>query len=66
MALQHVYDTLGRAFCLDACSKMYTYNGPAGAVDTITATDPASGSIWIKTYVYAGNNISSESGWVKQ
>jgi YD repeat-containing protein len=49
----------------DGCLHTYTYDG-SGNLLTDTATDPATQSVYVKTYTYTGANLTSESAWVKQ
>ena len=59
-------DNRGVAVAIDSLPKTYTNNGPSGAVDTITATDPVSGDRWVQTLTYSGNNVAAQSIWVHQ
>lgn len=61
-----VVDNRGVAVAIDSLPKTYTNNGPGGAVDTITATDPVSGDRWVQTLTYSGNSIVGQSAWVHQ
>lgn len=56
-----VADSAGIVFNLDNCSHTYTYS--AGNLITDTATDGANS--WRKTYSYLGNDLATESKWVK-
>ena len=64
MSSNYIIDTKGNQVPIDSYPKTYTYNGPSGAVDSTTATDPGSGKSWTLTYTYSGNNIVGDSGWV--
>lgn len=69
MSIGYSFDNLGLPIPVDSCQKAYTFNGPSGAVDTITYTfhDTVSGltSTWLQTYTYDGSNVSNDSGYVR-
>lgn len=48
----------------DALPHVLTYNGPGGAVDTITVTDTL-GNQFRQTLTYTGSNVTGISAWVK-
>lgn len=43
-----------------------TYNGPAGAIDTITIGPDFDGNSFRQTFTYSGSNLTNISQWVKQ
>jgi len=60
-----IYDPKsGVYFDPDDASHVYTFAGPGGAVDTDTLT--YNGGTWVKTYIYTGSALTSETTWVKQ
>ena len=66
MSVSLTLDSTGQAVPIDSYPKSYTYNGPSGAMDTITASDPISGKKWVQTLTYAGSNVATQSMWVPQ
>lgn len=50
----------------DELPQTMTYNGPSGAVDTITAGPDFQGFSYKQTLTYTGNNVTTVSAWVKQ
>ena len=62
-----VYDSTG-AYLLhpDSLAQVLTYNGPSGAVDTITVGPDLLGNSYKQTFAYTGSNITAISAWVKQ
>ncbi len=43
-----------------------TYNGPGGAIDTITIGPDFDGNSFRQTLTYVGANVTAISAWVKQ
>ena len=56
----------GQYLIAESSPRTRTFNGPGGQNDTITITDAFSGLQFKYTFTFTGNNITSESGWVKQ
>jgi len=50
----------------ESLAQILTYNGPGGAVDTITAGPDAAGLSYKQTFTYTGSNVTAISAWVKQ
>tara|TARA_Y100000296_G_scaffold80523_1_gene106216 strand:- start:31720 stop:31893 length:174 start_codon:yes stop_codon:yes gene_type:complete len=49
----------------DQLNQVLTYNGPGGAVDTITAGPDNFGNFYRQTLTYTGTNVTNVSAWVK-
>lgn len=49
----------------DALAQAITYNGPNGAVDTITAGPDANGNSFRQTLGYTGAKVTLVSAWTK-
>lgn len=64
-ALSH--DSTGRILStpLDSHALAIAYNAD-GTINTITATDPISTSVYVCTYTYTNGSPTAISGWVKQ
>ena len=62
VVIAHHVATNGDLFPEDAPAA-FTYNGPGGAVDTVTKA--WAGASYRLTYAYSGDSLVSASGWVK-
>jgi hypothetical protein len=64
-ALSH--DSTGKILStpLESHSLAIAYNAD-GTVNTITATDPISASVYVCTFGYVAGSPTTVSGWVKQ
>jgi hypothetical protein len=64
---RRVQDSTGNFhFDPDSLPQAFTYNGPSGAVDTVTVGPDLNGNYFRQTYAYTGSNLTSTSAWVKQ
>jgi len=66
MSTTTVIDNTGKAVAIDSLPQTLTWNGPGGAVDTITAIDPVSGARWVQTLTYSGSNLTGISAWTRK
>lgn len=53
------------AFKPDNLVNVMTYNGPSGALDTITVGPDANGNSFRQTLTYTGTNVTRVSAWIK-
>jgi hypothetical protein len=61
-----VLDSTGQySLSPDSLPQALTYNGPGGAVDTITVGPDENGYTYRQTYTYTGSNVTGISAWVK-
>ena len=66
IGLNYTQDSTGiYAFSADLPQSM-TYNGPGGAIDSVTSGPDARGFTYKQTFTYTGANVTGISAWVKQ
>lgn len=67
LAHQRIFDSTGNfQFDPDALPQVLTYNGPGGALDSITVGPDQKGFFYKQTFTYTGSNVTGISAWVKQ
>lgn len=65
--LSMVVDSTGQyAFVPDCLPQVMTYNGPSGALDTITVGPDADGRSYKQTLTYTGSDVTGISAWILQ
>lgn len=61
-----IYDATVGFIDTDLCEHRYTYNGPNGAMDSDTCVASDNVTMYKKTFVFTGTNLTSETAWIKQ